>query len=218
MKGLIIRIVKQMGHDKRTLALMLVAPLLIISLLYLLLGESSYVPKIALAGDIPAPVVSQLKKQNADFIETDVLNSDSLLVDKEVDAVVSIDQQGVHITMLDSGNSKALKITEIFKQALTDIYPSGRIEFTYLYGDSKSTSFNSLGYVLLGVLSFFFIFIISGIFIRQGTGKRHARKADDNPCQALGNRCRLYDGFRHICRGAEHPGDTIYEIRAWNEF
>lgn len=169
MKGLIIRIFKQTLNDKRTLALMLVAPLLILSLLYLLLGESSYVPKIAMDSNIPPAIVRELKKQNIIVTEIESKdNTDSLLMDNKADAVVTMDQNGIHIKMLDSGNAKALQITEAFKAALADIYPMGSMEITYLYGGNGSTSFNSLGYVLLGVLSFFFVFIISGIsFVRE---------------------------------------------------
>ncbi len=169
MKGLIARIYKQMINDKRTLVLMLAAPLLILSLLYLLLGESSYMPKITIEKSFPASVVAELKKQNVrvTVVESGE-NADTLLKNSKADAVATMDMSGIHIKMLDSGNSKALKITEAFKAALADIYPMGSMNITYLYGGNGDTSFNSLGYVLLGVLSFFFVFIISGIsFVRE---------------------------------------------------
>ena len=47
MKALLLRILKQLKNDPRTLALMLVAPFLIMSLIYLLLGDSDYRPVVA---------------------------------------------------------------------------------------------------------------------------------------------------------------------------
>ena len=49
MKGIILRIIKQMGNDKRTLALILIAPVIILMLMYLLLGKNDYRPSISVA-------------------------------------------------------------------------------------------------------------------------------------------------------------------------
>ncbi len=169
MKGLIIRIVKQLGNDKRTMALILVAPLVILGLTYLLLGKSSYIPKIAVDKNFPSAIVSELKKQD---VKVTVMNAnenaDSLLKDKKADAVVTMDRSGIHIKMLDAGNTKSAGITKALKGALESVNPMGRMEITFLYGDSSRTSFDSFGYVLLGIISFFFVFIISGIsFVRE---------------------------------------------------
>ena len=47
MKAIIIRVLTQMRNDKRSLILLLGAPLLVLTLLHVILGESDYVPKIA---------------------------------------------------------------------------------------------------------------------------------------------------------------------------
>lgn len=188
MKGLVIRILRQMGNDKRTLALMIIAPILILSLLYLLLGEGSYVPKIAVTKDFPAPLLAELKLQDAevtvlpyssdevrssgaDTADEDQLSAngaDDLLKDKTADAVVTAAPDGIHIRMLEAGSSKAASITSALKNAAAAVNPSASMNLSYVYGKGGSTSFNSLGYILLGVLSFFFVFIISGIsFVRE---------------------------------------------------
>ena len=48
MKGIVLRIVHQMKNDRRTLALMVVAPLMILTLLFFLLSESNYRPTITM--------------------------------------------------------------------------------------------------------------------------------------------------------------------------
>ena len=192
-----------MGNDRRTLVLMIAAPILILSLLYLLLGEGSYIPKISVSNDFPAALLTELKKQDVEVsvlahdldmdidiggnIDADAgINSgtdtgavidtvsesdayaDALLKDKTTDAVVTIDKDGMHIRMLESGSSKAASVTAALKNAAAAVSPASSMNLSFVYGKVDSTSFNSLGYVLLGVLSFFFVFIISGIsFVRE---------------------------------------------------
>jgi ABC-2 type transport system permease protein len=169
MKGLILRISKQMLNDKRSLVLILIAPILIVSLLYLLLGDSSYTPKITVDGKIPNAIVSEMKKQD---VELDVLNPkdhiDDILEDKTTDAVISMNENGFSIKMLEVNGTKMSKVTNALKNVLEKMNPSGNLSISYLYGNADDTMFNSLGYVLLGILSFFFVFIISGIsFVRE---------------------------------------------------
>ena len=207
MKSLVIRILRQMGNDKRTLALMIAAPILILSLLYLLLGEGSYIPRISVSHDFPPALLAELQKQDAEItvlpndmdkdidigteaaadasedigvadaadaaVDADIVSeaepdTDALLKDKTTDAVVTVDKDGMHIRMLESGSSKAASVTAAIKNAAAVVNPSSSMNLSFVYGKVDSTSFNSLGYVLLGVLSFFFVFIISGIsFVRE---------------------------------------------------
>lgn len=168
MMGLILRIIRQMLNDKRSLALIFIAPLLIMSLLYLLLGESDYVPKITVDETMPNAVITELSKQKVELTLADGDTNSQALEDKTTDAIVTMDKNGVNIKMLEAGSSKAAYVTKALKEAMARMNPSGSMNFTYLYGSADATMFSSLGYVLLGVLSFFFVFIISGIsFVRE---------------------------------------------------
>jgi len=169
MKGLILRIFRQMVNDRRSLALILIAPVLIMSLLYLLLGESSYKARITVDKSVPETIVSELKNQEVDL---EVIESgadvDSILKDKSTDAFISMDKNGINIKMLEAGNSKAGYVTKALKNATAKLNPAGSLNMNYLYGAADASMFSSIGYVLLGVLSFFFVFIISGIsFVRE---------------------------------------------------
>ncbi len=171
MTSLILRIVRQMKTDRRTLGLILFAPIMIISLLYLLLGESSYKPAIGLDGSVNAVLAAAIERQDADFRTIgEGADSDSLLKDKTVDAVISQDAQGIRIRMLEEDGTKAAKVTEVLKEALAEIDPSARMDMSFVYGRSGRSTFDSLGYIILGNLSFFFVFILSGIsFVRERT-------------------------------------------------
>jgi len=168
MSGIVLRIVKQILNDKRTLALILVAPVLILSLLYLLMGESTYVPKIAVDGSIPDKLVAELEKQDVTLIDKEEIDdADALLKNDDADAVVTMDSDGIHIRVLEN-TTKVAEVSKALKDAVSGIAPSSGMDVSYVYGREDDASFNSLGYVLLGVLAFFFVFIISGIsFVRE---------------------------------------------------
>lgn len=167
MKGLFFRIVKQMLGDRRSLALILIAPLLILSLLYLLLGDSPYAPKITVDPTVPDAVVRKLEQQDIEIF-TAAQTSDALedLKGGKTDAVLSADGGQLSATMLDASGSKASAVTKVLRNAAGD--SAGGPRLTFLYGNSDDSLFGSLGYMLLGVLSFFFVFILAGIsFVRE---------------------------------------------------
>lgn len=171
MIALILRIAKQMHNDKRSLALILFAPILMISLLYLLLGESSYTPAIGIYQNTNNQIIKALKDQN---IKTVFIEGDSdisrLLEKNTIDAVVEFGPTGIRIKMLEENSTKATKITEVIRNVAGTLNPTGSIDISFVYGKSDGTMFDSLGYILLGILSFFFVFIISGIsFVRERT-------------------------------------------------
>ena len=172
MKAIVLRIIKQMGNDRRTLALIIVAPLIILTLMYLLLGENNYQPSIGIREGFPKAVSDALIKQDVRISAVAAgENSDALLKSKAVDAVLSLDLTGLHLQMLEADGVKATKITAAMKEAMSSMLPIGKLNISFLYGGQNSTAFNSLSYVLLGVLSFFFVFIISGItFVREREG------------------------------------------------
>lgn len=171
MTSLFLRIVKQMKNDKRALVLILFAPLLMMTLLYFLLGESSYTPVIGVDKTINTQIKSALEEQDVKIVTVDENTSvDEFLEKNAADAVITFDREGIHVRMLEINSTKVSKISDVLKKAIVSINPAGGMEFTYVYGKTSDTVFDSLGYMLLGVLSFFFVFIISGIsFVRERT-------------------------------------------------
>ena len=68
--ALIKRICQEMLRDKRTLALLFLAPLLILSLMYFIFNGNSVDPKLAVV-NIDNSIVNALDKANIDVIEYD---------------------------------------------------------------------------------------------------------------------------------------------------
>ena len=169
MMAIIIRIIKQMKNDKRSLALILLVPLLIMTMMYYVYGDLSYVPKIALE-NVPSSFETVLREQNLVIVEA-VSDLDQMLEDKTIDAVLSVDGSGIHVKLLELNSMKVSLISKEITAALKALNPSSTgLQVEYLYGDMNGSTFDSLGYVLLGVLSFFFVFLIAGVsFVRERT-------------------------------------------------
>ncbi len=169
MKGIILRIIKQMGNDKRTLALILVAPVIIMCLMYFLLGKNDFKPAISVAESFPKALTAALEKQDVRILSLAPDDDpEALLKNKAADAVLSMEGATMMLRMLEADSVKTAKITAALKEAMTSLLPLYKLTISFVFGGADSTPFNSLGYVLLGVLSFFFVFIISGItFVRE---------------------------------------------------
>lgn len=169
MMAIILRIIKQMLNDKRSLALVIFAPILIMTFMYFIFGDSNYKPKIN-AVNLPSQIVSALEKQDATITNV-VGNTDDILKDKTADAVLYIQDGKMIIKFYEPDSVKTSKITKTITTALNSINPNAQtLNISFLYGNNDSNTFDRLIYVFLGIFSFFFVFLISGIsFIREQT-------------------------------------------------
>lgn len=66
VRALVIRILRQIIRDKRTLGLLIFAPILILTMLHLVFNGDDYVPKVGLV-DIPEAFEEQLDLDDADI-------------------------------------------------------------------------------------------------------------------------------------------------------
>ncbi|MED1203954.1 ABC transporter permease [Heyndrickxia acidicola] len=176
MMNLAKRVIRQTINDKRSVMMILVAPLLILTLLYFLLGDSGYVPTIGINNSaIPAPLATALKAQELKVVN--ISDSDAKHVKKylkdhhDVDAIFTISKSsGTAVTMYEPSSKAAKAVTNIQK-ALTSLNPSAKVNMSYVYGSEGESTFDSLGYVFLGIFSFFLVFIISGMaLVRERSG------------------------------------------------
>ncbi len=177
MKTLTIvkRIIRQTVNDKRSLALILVVPLFIFTLIYLLLGDSDYKASIA-QYNMPAQLVEKLEDQDITVKSMEFEEGQKAVKDKEIDALLYMDNKDMVLYFESSDAVKTGLITKALQAALKEVNPNGGIRTEFLYGDQDSNMFNSLGYVFLGVISFFLIFIIAGIsFVRERTAQTMER-------------------------------------------
>ncbi|MEG1556632.1 MAG: ABC transporter permease, partial [Bacteroidales bacterium] len=161
MKAFIIRILQQIRNDKRTLALLLFAPLLVMTLVYFLLGNSDYKGKIGIY-NIPAPLTSILKKKTTITELTDTNKIDKMLKKDSVDAVLWMEGTNLRLRILESNSKTAIAVKAI-QESLSELMPMGSFKIEMLYGSPDDNMFDSLAFVFLGFLSFFFTFIVAGM-------------------------------------------------------
>lgn len=173
MAGIAIRVIRQLRGDKRTMALILFAPVFLFTLIYFLLGGTNYVPTIALdQSALPAMVASSLEDEDVHLIDLGSLTYDSeeqlLIDDKSIDMVITRDGAKIDTYILET-TVKSAQAMKALQGAIASIPSAVSLRSHVVYNDGAS-SFQSLGFVFLAFLTFFFVFVISGItLVRERT-------------------------------------------------
>ncbi|MED1863094.1 ABC transporter permease [Fictibacillus nanhaiensis] len=176
IKALVIRIIRQFVRDKRTLAMMFIAPLFILTLVNLVFSSNDYEPKIGLVSD-QQMVVDKLKSSDKAFKSyQNRSKAHQDLSEEKLDAILEVELPSTTITLEGSNPSankasiitieKALKSMPTQDTEKTQVNP----EIHYLHGSADMESFDYIGPFLIGFFIFFFVFLISGVsFLRERT-------------------------------------------------
>jgi ABC-2 type transport system permease protein len=173
IQALAFRIVRQFIKDKRTLALMLLAPLLVLTLMKFVFDGQAVDPRIG-AVKLPSPVIESLQNNGAVVIPyEDERTAMDRMADAELDAVISLNGPQPHITLEGSNPTKIRSVMEVAQKALQQFIGSTDIsqpDISYLHGSGDRDIFDYYGSVLVGFFSFFFVFLIAGVsFLRERT-------------------------------------------------
>lgn len=172
VRALTIRILSQMRHDKRTLALMIFAPLLVLTLVYFLLDSSTSSIGIAVI-NAPESYVESLYQNNLYPSYYEESAAREALEKGDVTATVNIKSGKVYVE-LDGSNSTRAKAAIFGIQAAKEAVTASRVdlktEINYVYGYEDLSMFDNMGSAFIGVLVFFFVFLIAGIaFLQERT-------------------------------------------------
>ncbi|WP_409347022.1 ABC transporter permease [Paenibacillus sp. MBLB4367] len=169
-RALALRIIRQFIRDKRTLALIFLAPLLILTLLNFVFNGQAIKPDIGTIG-VPQQLAERLVKADANvtaFASFD--EAEQALRNGKLDAVVSMEsgKPSIKLEGSDPTISKAaiLLLQKTLQAEISAIQPN----IAYLHGKEEMSSFDSFGPVLIGFFSFFFVFMLAGVaFLRERT-------------------------------------------------
>ncbi|KYD07818.1 ABC transporter permease [Heyndrickxia sporothermodurans] len=178
--ALIKRICRQMIRDKRTLALMMIAPLIILTLIHFLFTSDSDDIRIGVINADPS-LIKQLKNQDIHVIKYDTLKDPKkVIVKDELDGIFQLKDNQPRLTLKndDPTVSKALQmkiqqilfahVSQMNSHSVLKDFP--KIETSYIYGNKDTTFFDVLNPILIGFFVFFFVFLISGIaLLRERT-------------------------------------------------
>jgi ABC-2 type transport system permease protein len=190
------RIVAQFRRDRRSLALLFVAPLAIIALLgWVLSSSGNSTTRIAIVNESSQPLVGAVvaeKLQTAlagidgiviDTTVKDDASARQALKDKTLDLVVILPPEfsatNRTIEMLSlglnpTGESSAIPalqkaLTSVVAESLGVTLPT--IERSTIYGSPDATVLDTLAPVVVGFFVYFFVFILTGIsFLRERMG------------------------------------------------
>ncbi len=168
MLAITSRILKQLLNDKRTLGLLMVAPMLIITLLYFVLGDSTVNMQIGIKNSNDQ--INQIFNEYGDVVSFDESKSiEELLKDQDLDVYIEIGETP-QLYFLENDATKVKIISDAFNEILTVSNTSPRILMNFIYGAEIDTTFASIAFVLLGYIPFFFILLLSGIaFVGERT-------------------------------------------------
>jgi ABC-2 type transport system permease protein len=172
ISALVLRIIRQFKHDKRSLALMFAAPILILSLMSLVFNGSDYIPKLAVV-DVPAPMESTLSEQGATVSSYTADEAEQALAEGDVDAIIRFEGASPTVKLEGSDPSVNRSVMLIIQDTIQKLNPAPEVKpsIEYLHGSADMRSFDNFGPVLVGFFSFFFVFLLSGIaFLRERTG------------------------------------------------
>lgn len=168
VNGVIIRIIRQFFRDKRSLAMMFGAPMLLLWLLSLVFTQKDYKPHIAVV-DVPASIVKVMKNQEASIYEYRKEKAISELEKQKIDAVIHLENGKINLLLEGSDSSKNRAVLQVLQKSTEKNDVSiMKPEVNYLHGSKDFTMFDGLGPVLIGFFTFFFVFILSGVsFVRE---------------------------------------------------
>jgi ABC-2 type transport system permease protein len=174
VRALVIRILRQFIRDKRTLALMIVAPMIILWMMSLVFNGDTYKPEIA-AVSIPAPFTQKLEAHGAVVHTNYTLEAaEQALENAELDAILSWNGTLPQLKLEGSDPSASRSVILTLQKVLQELNPAAGVlqsSITYLHGSENMAAFDNFGPVLIGYFSFFFVFLIAGVsFLRERTG------------------------------------------------
>lgn len=173
IKALVVRILRQFIHDKRTMALMLIVPMLIMLLMSLVFNGAQYNPKIGVV-NVPEEIVQQLREHGAIVTEYDGDKANEALESAKIDAIFAFEffEPIVKLEGSDPGKTRSvLMLIQSIAQKMNPAAQTLKPTIMFLHGSANMADFDNFGPVLIGFFSFFFVFLIAGIaFLRERIG------------------------------------------------
>ena len=180
--AVVIRIIKQTINDKRTLALMMIAPLIVLSLVYALFNSGNDIILNVGIYNVNSDFKEALNETDLkviDYSEKD--NIESKIKGDDLSAFIYMDDVNINVTYENSSPQNTNKIKAIIKNisiktnninltkkitsmnSKINFEDSGLISEKYLYGDEDTSYFDTITPMLIGFFVFFFVFLVSGI-------------------------------------------------------
>ncbi|MGE5626607.1 MAG: ABC transporter permease [Solirubrobacterales bacterium] len=162
VKAVLIRILLQLRHDKRTIGLMIFAPILVLTLLSFVFNGNDYHPNIGIV-NAPLHLVDILEYNDSKVTRYDEWGAEEALNSRKIDAVINYENGVPKIKLEGSDPSKNKAVIMLMQSSLSNASGNTKMDITYLYGYEDMTAFDNFGPILIGFFVFFFVFLIAGV-------------------------------------------------------
>ena len=190
--AMIQRVIIELLKDKRTLALMFLAPLLVLTLMYFIFNsDEDTTLTIGVDHSVSTQITEGIKSDDVKFKDfPSNQHIKSKIEHHHLDAFIYQNNQTIHVTYTNEDPSKSASIKQLLHQSIqknkmNDIkkvmvsLPQSaknkdtkdiQLDNTYLYGDEDSNYFDKMFPILMSFFVFLFVFLISGIaLLRERT-------------------------------------------------
>ena len=190
--AMIQRVIIELLKDKRTLALMFLAPLLVLTLMYFIFNsDEDTTLTIGVDHSVSTQITEGIKSDDVKFKDfPSNQHIKSKIEHHHLDAFIYQNDQTLHVTYTNEDPSKSASIKQLLhqsiqkdkmkdiKKVMVSLPQSAKnkdakdiqLENTYLYGDEHSNYFDKMFPILMSFFVFLFVFLISGIaLLRERT-------------------------------------------------
>lgn len=190
--AMIQRVIIELLKDKRTLALMFLAPLLVLTLMYFIFNsDEGTTLTIGVDHSVSTQITEGIKSDDVKFKDfPSNQHIKSKIEHHHLDAFIYQNNQTIHVTYTNEDPSKSASIKQLLhqsiqkdkindiKKVMVSLSQSAKnkdakdiqLENTYLYGDEHSNYFDKMFPILMSFFVFLFVFLISGIaLLRERT-------------------------------------------------
>lgn len=162
VRAIMIRILLQFKHDKRTMVLMIFAPMLIMTFMSLVFGGSDYHPNIGVV-NAPQKFVNSLENEEAKVTYYSEEAADEAIRKSQLDAVINFKNGTPYVVLEGSDPSKNKVVLMLVQKMTQQAIPLTKPDITYKYGYDNMSSIDNFGPILIGFFVFFFVFLIAGV-------------------------------------------------------
>ncbi|MDP4550205.1 ABC transporter permease [Alkalihalobacillus macyae] len=168
--ALVIRILRQFIHDKRTMALMIIAPILVLTMLSLVFNGDELKLEIG-AVNVPNAMIERIEGDNVTVTKLEATEDVKREIkENDYDAILNFGRSENEIYLEGSDPSINKAIVERIRSSMGSEQTEANMAIQYVYGSSEMTTFDHFGPVLVGFFIFFFVFLIAGVsFLRERT-------------------------------------------------
>ncbi|MFD1735085.1 ABC transporter permease [Bacillus salitolerans] len=173
IQAMVVRIIRQFIRDKRTLGMLVAAPILILTLMSVVFSSDALDPKIGIVTEHDALLEAFNNKEIEVYEFSSVEDALQATEDKEVHGFIEVEGQSIRMTIEGSdpnvNKSVIMTVQEVLSQ-LQSPNVSNKPEIIYIHGSEEMDTFDNVGPFLIGFFVFFFIFLIAGVsFLRERT-------------------------------------------------